>query len=1168
MEALRGSILGLESDIAESFEDDAMRISTAATLCAALLVSIGLTGLPATAQTPGTGAIAGTVADSTGAVIPSAKVRAINEATKTVRVVATSSDGTFRVSLLQPGLYSVAVEAAGFQTKQFHGVRTVGSETSTMEVKLAVGAVGETVEVNGGANLAQTESSTLGRAVDQRTIQALPLANRNYTQILALSPGVVVELPSASALGRNTQNVSSNGNKTTSNNIQFNGIDANNLAQNSASGYQSEVGTAIPAPDTIEEFKVQTAGFDAGYGRGAGANVDFISRAGGNQFHGTLWEFLRNDALNANDFFAKRNGQARPVLKQNQFGGSIGGPIRRDKLFFFGAYQGSTQRNGGSNLSLVTAILPQLTDDRSARTLGQQFCPANHPGAGYQTVAGGTQIACDGSNVNPSALGLLNFKFANGQYAIPSPQRLLPSDDPDQLPVGESTFSIPAKYREDQYTGNIDAVLSTKNQVSARFFYARASTDEPFSPFGANVPGWGTNELDQNTMFVLSDTHVFSPRLVNVARFGYTRFDGFAVIAQPIHAADVGMATPSGLPQTPGLAINGLFTIGTAGQPFYWQNTNTYVWQDTASLTRGAHNLRFGAEAKLHHVDVNVPYVSDGFLFLLSLPDFLLGQSAAQNGSSISNVYSSTGSSGIFRKAERYNDFAGFVQDDFKMRPWLTINAGLRYEIFGAPSDTLGRLPTFDPTIASSSAPPTGTLSGFVLPGNYPGSVPTGVVKSSHDGLWPTRYADISPRFGFVARLPGSRMTVLRGGYGIYYNRMSGDLAEQTVGQPPFSFKQSLQAAQNAGATLQNPYSPALPPNSAFPIFLPRVPGGTLSLAAISPHLVDPYVQQYDLNVQHEFTQNLLMELGYSGAKSTHIPGCYQFNQALLASPQSPVNGETTNTVENVVQRLPFTGIASGSYNCQTGFTSSYNALQASLTKRISHGLQFLGSYTWSKNLDVLSGSGGLSNFELGFLTNDQTNPRQSRGLNDFDRAQRFVLSLVYTTPVLSTAPRPLRLAGSSWTVSTVATAQSGSPLTVLDTAAGSVYGNLSGFMRAQCTGANPATSGSPFSRIDGYYNRDAFGPPPVIGDGTGFGNCGVGILRGPHQRNIDLALEKAFPIRDWSSLKFRAEFFNFTNTANFGNPVNDVEAGAAFGLISSTTTNPRIIQFALKYAF
>ena len=1145
-----------------------MRISIAALLCIVLFVSIGLSSSQAGGQTPGTGAIAGTVMDVTGAVIASARVQVVNEETKAARVAATSADGTFHVSLLQPGIYSVSVAAANFQTKQLHGVHIVGSETSTMEVKLAVGAAGESVEVSSTANLAQTESSTLGRAIDQKTILALPLANRNYTQILALSPGVVVELPSATALGRNTQNVSSNGNKTTSNNIQFNGIDANNLAQNSASGYQSEVGTAIPAPDTIEEFKVQTAGFDAGYGRGAGANVDFISRAGGNRFHGSLWEFLRNDALNANDFFAKRNGQARPVLKQNQFGGSLGGPIRKDKLFFFGAYQGSTQRNGGSNLSLVTALLPQLTDDRSARALGAQFCPDNHSGnGGYLTVAGGNQIRCDGSNVNRAALGLLNFKFPNGQYAIPSPQTLLPSA-PDQLPIGESTFSIPAKYREDQYTGNIDSVLSAKNQVSARFFYSRGSTDEPFSPFGANVPGWGTNELDQNTMFVLSDTHVFNPGLVNVARVGYTRFDGFAVIAQPIKAADVGMATPSGLPQTPGLVVNGLFTIGTAGQPFYWQNTNTYVWQDTASLTHGAHNLRFGAEAKLHHVDVNVPYVSDGFLFLLSLPDFLLGQSAAQNGSSISNVYSSTGSSGIFRKAERYNDFAGFAQDDFRLRPWLTINAGLRYEIFGAPSDTLGRLPTFDPTIASPSAPPSGTLSGFVLPGNYTGPLPTDVVKSSHDGLWPTRYVDISPRFGFAARLPGSRLAVLRGGYGIYYNRMSGDLAEQTVGQPPFSFKQSLQAVANAGATLENPYSPALPPNSAFPIFLPRVPGGGLSLAAISPHLVDPYVQQYNLNVQYELTQNLLMELGYSGAKSTHIPGCYQFNQALLASLSNPVNGETDNTVENVVQRLPFTGIAQGSYNCKTSFTSNYNALQTSLTKRLSHGLQFLGSYTWSKNLDSLSGSGGLSNFELGFLTNDQTNPRQSRGLNDFDRAQRFVLSLVYTTPGLDAAPRPVRMVAGNWLLSTVATAQSGSPLTVLDTSAGSVYGNLSGFMRAECTGANPASKGSMFERINGYYNPNAFTSAPVIGDGTGFGNCGVGITRGPKQRTIDLALEKAFPIRDWSSLKFRAEFFNFTNTANFGNPVNDVQAGAAFGLITSTTTNPRIIQFALKYSF
>ncbi len=1127
-----------------------------------------LAGASAWAQSPGTGAIAGTVSDPSGAVLSHANVLVVNSETQAARSVVTSSDGFFRVSLLPPGAYSVSASSTGLATREIRSVQVDAGDPVTVNLKLAIGTTGETLVVNDASELAQLESSTLGRAVDQNTIQALPLANRNYTQIVALSPGVVVELPDAAALGRNSQNVSADGNKTTSNNIQFNGIDANNLSQNSASGYQSEVGTAIPAPDTIEEFRVQTGNFDAGYGRGAGANVDVISRTGSNQWHGSLWEFLRNDVLNANDFFAKRNGQPRPVLKQNQYGFTVGGPILRDKLFFFAAYQGSTQRNGDSSLSLVSAILPQLGSDRSAGTLGAQFCPANHPGnSGYQTFAGGEQIACDGSNINPVALAFLNFKFANGQYAIPSPQTPLASG-PGQLPIGESTCSIPASYKEDQYTGNVDYVRSEKNQLGGRFFYSRASTGEPFSPFGATVPGWGTNELDQNDMFVLSDTHVFNPGLVNIARFGYMRFDGDAVIAQPINASDVGMATPSGLPETPGLSINGLFTIGTAGQPFYWQNTNTFVWQDTVSLTRGIHSLRLGAEVKRHEVDVNVPYVSDGFLFLLSLPDFLLGESASENGSTTSNVYSVTGSSGIFRKDERYTDFAGFAQDDLRLKPWLTLNAGMRYEIFGPPSDTQGRLPTFDPTIASHSAPPTGTLSGFILPANYTGELPPGVVKSSHDGLWATDYSDISPRFGFAATPRNAPVVVLRGGYGIYFDRMSGDLAEQTVGQPPFSFKQSLQGAQNAGATLQQPYNPVLPPNSSFPIFLPRVPGGGLSLAAISPHLTDPYIQQYNLNLQTELTRNILWEIGYVGEKSTHVPGCLEFNQALLASPEDPVNGETTNTNENIVQRLPFAGIAQGSYICQTIFNASYNSLQTSVTKRLSHGLQFLASYTWSKNLDTTSGSGGLSNFELGFLTNDQTNQRQARGPDDFDRTHRGVLSLVYTPPALTTGPEVLRHTLSGWMMSALAAAQSGTPVTAIDTTAGSVYGNLSGFSRAECTGLNPATPGSVYSRINGYLAQDAFTSPPSIGDGTGFGNCGVGILRGPAQKNIDLAVQRSISIGEWGNLQFRTEFFNLTNTPNFGGPITDRAAGAAFGLITSTTTNPRIIQFALKYAF
>jgi hypothetical protein len=434
--------------------------------------------------------------------------------------------------------------------------------------------------------------------------------------------------------------------------------------------------------------------------------------------------------------------------------------------------------------------------------------------------------------------------------------------------------------------------------------------------------------------------------------------------------------------------------------------------------------------------------------------------------------------------------------------------------------------------------------------------------------MWNSDYKDVSPRFGFALRLSDKPVLVLRGGYGIYYDRLSGQLAEQSVGQPPFSLKQSVQGAQNGAATLQQPYNPALPPDSSYPIFIPRVPGGAISLAAIAPRLSSPYAQQYNLNIQQQLGSDYLLEIGYVGSKVTHIAGCTQFNQALLASPQRPVNGETTNTLKNLPQRLPFAGIATGSYICETKFDSHYNSLQSSVTKRLSHGLQFLASYTWSRSLDYISGSGGLSNFELGFLTNDQTNSRQARGLNDFDRAHRVVVSLVYEPPKLPTAPPLLRYALSNWQISSLFVAQSGRPVTVIDSLAGTIYGNLPGFSRAQCTGANPASSGSISSRIDGYFNRAAFTSAPDIGDGSGFGNCGVGILRGPGQRNVDLAIERGFVLTESKRIQFRTEFFNLTNTPNFGQPVNDVAAGAAFGVISSTVSNPRIIQFAMKYLF
>jgi hypothetical protein len=1123
------------------------------------------------AQAPGTGAIRGMVLDPAGRAVPNAAIVIDNESTHVQRSVVTNGSGAYNVALLSPGSYTAVAKATGFADAKADHVSIVVSETSTVDFHLTLATATATVEVAANQELAEVESATLGRAVDEVAIQSLPLSNRNFTQILSLSPGVVVGLPDATQLGRGTQDVTANGSKTTANNIQFNGVDANNLSQNSAASDGEEVGVAVPAPDTIQEFKVQTGNYDATYGRGTGANVDLISKSGTNRLHVTAWEFLRNDLFNANDFFSNLTQQPKPVLKQNQFGAAVGGPILRDRSFFFAAYQGLRSSNGEG--VQITTLLPQLTNDRSAATLGAQFCA-------YPTFAGGTQVACDGSNINQVALNLLNFKLANGQYAVPNPQILLPSTDPTQLPIGESSYALPATYNEDQYTLDLDHNATAKNSLGARLFYSRAPTVEPFSPNAASVPGWGTNEVDKNVMAVLSDTHVANASLINVARLGYMRFAGVSAVEEPIGTADLGTQSPTGISgagiPTPGISINGLFTIGDAGTPSQTQTTNSFIAQDIVSLTRHNHFLRFGAEVKHHQVMVNAPFSEDGLLIINTFSDFLLGQSAEENGSPSgqSNVTLSNGSSGIFRKDERYNDFAFFAQDDIKITPRLTVNAGLRYEIFGTPSEINGRLVTFDPAIATLTAPASGTLSGFAVTSNFPYSIPPTVTKLPGRGLWPTRFLDISPRLGFAYRIAEHPEVVFRGGFGIYFDRLSAGMAENLVTQPPFSTFQFTSGSQNGPATLAVPFTPLLPSLSSYPIFTPRIPGAGPTVTGISTRIVDPYTEEYNANVQLGMGWNTLAEVGYVGTHSLHVAGCYEFNQSLLASPQNPVNGATTNSVLNVTQRVRYTGVAPSSLECQTAYAANYNSLQASVTKRLSRGLQFLGSYTWSRSLDQTSGSGGSDVFELWLLTNDQYNPAQSYGPTDFDRTHRGVFNFTYDLPAVRVLSPMLRYATSNWQVSGILVAQSGSPITILDESAGAVYGNYSFENRAQLSGKRIATSGSIYSRVIGnYLSAGAFTSAPLAPYATtpadtNFGNSGVGAVRGPGQRNIDMAVERSFPFAESQSVHFRAEFFNLSNTPNFANPNNTVNTGEVFGKITGKSNNPRIVQFALKYKF
>ena len=939
---------------------------------------------------------------------------------------------------------------------------------------------------------------------------------------------------------------------------------------------------------------MQTANFDAAYGRGTGANVDLVSKSGTNNLHGSAWEFVRNNIFNANDFFSKLDGQPRADLKHNQFGGALGGPIVRDKTFFFVSYQGLTEVNGLGDEQ--HPILPLLTADRSAATLGAQFCPAGHldsagepsdrlPDAGRRKRRWRVTERISIRSRWPSSMPSCPM----GSLLCPVRRCRCPTREtmpPTRCRWGSRPIAIPAHFREDQFTVDIDHNLNQRNTVAGRFFYSRQATTEPFSPNAANVPGWGTNELNRNTMFVLSDTHVVNPNVVNIARFGYIRFDGFSTVQNPLMAASVGEGTPSGTtPNLPGLTVGG-FTIGDAGTPSAWQVTNSFIWQDTVAFTKRKHNLRFGAEAKRHQVDQDDPEETDGLLQIGELDDFLVGQTAAQNGSpfGLSNVGVSFAGAGNFRKNERYIDFALFAQDDIKLTPRLTINAGLRYEIFGAPTETDGRLSNFNPNIASMGpVPADGTLTGFTLPLNYRGALPAGVVRTQYDGLYQTPFGDIAPRLGFAWQ--ALNKLVLRGGYGVYFDRHAATVAEQTINDPPFTLTQIASGAQNSGASLQSPFVPQVPVSSSFPVYMPRTATSAPFIEATNPKLLDGRTQEYNLNLQYDLGSGYVAQVGYVGTNSTHRSGQPEFDQALLASPQNPVFGQTSNSIANVTSRMPVQGISEGSLYTDSSFVANYNALQAGITKRMTHNFQIQASYTWAKNLDEVNGEVGTDLFELQLPTNNQHDLRHSSyGPAGTDRDQRVVANFSWAAPKFSSLPSPLRPVVTDWVFSGIGVIQSGIPLSVFDGNAGSVYGLLGGEVRAERSNSTPVTHGNLYSRvINGYLDANGFTRAPEAPNGSSladqdFGNSGVGFLRGPGQHNLDLAVERIFPLGESRNFRFRAEFFNVTNTPQFGNPSTTLgysdptllnpSASPTFGKITGTVSNPRIIQFAVKYVF
>jgi len=1046
------------------------------------------------------------------------------------------------------------------------------TETVHLELHLRLATVFQSITVSAEPTMVQTDHSALGNVVNGTAVSGLPLVTRNFAQIVSLSPGVAGGVYNAGELGlggtAQSQIANSNdgifvhGARSYDNNYQLDGISVSDV-QGSASG---SGGIPTPNPDSILEFKVQTGLYDAAYGRYGGANVSLITKTGGNTLHGTVFEFFRNEVLNANDFFLKQADQRRPVLKQNQFGFALGGPIEKDKLYFFGSYQGTRQVNGiaaGQSRTACSASLsePPLTVDRTPAALGSLF-------GGLTGVHGGTAIQPDGSNINPAALALLNLKLPDGSFLIPTPQTVDATKPFAQQ--GFSALTDPCHFKEDQFAANVDYLARSNSRIAIRFFMANDDETVTFPGNGlnpaGNIPGFPSPSDSDFIVFSLTHTYTFHNAWLNEARIGYVRTRTGTEAMTPFSWSDVGVAegAMSRNNELPSLKILGSVSIASGFPRTIAQNS--FVFSDFLSFVHGSHTVRFGGS--LTRLQDNVNLVGLGsFVQFLSWPDFLLGLDAASNGTSFSNVFASFDDFGLTERQFRVWEGSAFVQDDVRVLNSLTLNAGLRYERLGQFGDKLGRNASFDISKADPSPPPGGSVAGYVVASNFPGVPPPGVVRANNtygnDGVGQNTFA---PRIGFAWQvLPGSSRVVLRGGYGVYFSRPTGQAYYQNVLGAPFSVFRLNAGLANAGATFQAPFPQPFPTPDSFPQFTSYSPTTVTTIHTVAPGFRPALIQQYSLNLQSELHSGWLLEIGYVGTYGIHLARMRSLNQALSTS---------SNTIANIPSRVPVPGVPADSLVImESEGSSSYNGLEVSLTKRLSRGLQLLASYTFSKVLDTDGSNVNSTSAGTGLTLGDQNSPAQRWGRASFDRTHRFVFSATWALP--GPARGLPRAVLGNWSLAAIVTIQSGSALTIANTNSNNVFGisedraQLSG----TCSTSQIVRAGPVESKLNGYFNPSCFASPPVIGAdgiGTGFGNSPTGIVDGPGQANLDIALSKAVTFK-WphenSSLQFRAEFYNALNHPQFANPDTNF-ASPTFGVISSTAVSPRVGQLALRFTF
>jgi Carboxypeptidase regulatory-like domain/TonB dependent receptor-like, beta-barrel/TonB-dependent Receptor Plug Domain len=1054
------------------------------------------------AQLVATGRVNGIVIDQAGAVLPGARVRVIELQTNQVRSIISNQSGEFSFPILPVGEYRVETELAGFKKNITNNVKLTVDQTINLELALQVGEVSQTIEVTGSPTLVESSVPTLKNVIDQKKIQELPLEGRNVLKLMLLVPGVQ---PTSGAFlnqeytAPNQVFVSSNGGRGNTIVYNLDGVDNSDTYTNVANSY--------PNPDALEAITIETNSYSAEHGRRGGGVLNAITRGGTNRWHGSLFEFVRNSAFNATNFFTPG---IEDGLKRHQFGGTVGGPIFKDKTFFFSSYQRTTFRRISLDQTAVVPTAEQRRGDFSNLRGGNgQVITIIDPATGLPFL--NNQIPA--GRISPIATKLLD---------------LLPVPD---NPAGLVRLSIPNSSDDDQFLARVDHNISNSNRLTGRLLYDRLKSGTGLS--SNNILNAVTRANFRTTNISISDTHTFSPTLIGVFSATLNRLWSGKGGNYPTTLSELGAEIVDLDPNKDiWLLVNGFFNINSLGSVILVRNN--YQYQGSFTYVKGDHEMKFGADTIRQQFNLPAASLASNGLNIFgnaysgsNLSDFMLGRP------SLFIQITPWG------EALRAWQPGAYFQDNYKLTPRLTINAGLRFDPYLPWKEhQANKILAFKPGLQSQISP--GLPRGIVVAGEY------GVPEAGHNGSW-TKFA---PRLGIAYLLPNEKTSV-RAGYGIFFDYPNAIINNRHASNIPFVLRVDVANP----TSLENPWTVAQP--NPFPAPIPVPSGFQFPLPAIavtySDDFTNGYMQQWNLTAEHQLTSNWLARVSYIGSRGVKLMSVQEINPARFIPGQS--------TLQNVNARRIYAPDFASIQSLTTDDTSNYQAIAFSAERRFRNDYTVSASYTFGKAKDYQSNvvAHGQPSF---------TNPfdrSYDYAAADFDRRHRFVGSFLWQLPVLKNSSTPVRLVGGGWQLNSIVTVQSGTPFTVfagLDTSLDGV-----GSDRPDLVGNPALDTGRPRGElIARYFNTAAFHTNAF---GT-YGTAARNLLRGPGLATFDFSVLKNFNTpwfnSEGANLQLRVEAFNIFNRANFANP-NGTLTSSLFGRITSAG-EPRILQFGIRFVF